>query len=207
MSDVTRNQQRGAITLIGALFLIIILILGFVFWINPKGRMTRGKAVRRAAADVGLAMLVIVLSITWMNGVGVLLGPKYLGIIGNFSEILQIIPILLIGLGVDYAIHLTSRFHYEFERCGRYEEALRASLEDVGRALFITSVALVLGFLCLTFSVMASSITFGVLLSLTIVVALVADFLLMPALVLTFQPFGPEGGRARAPEAQLPEAA
>jgi len=54
---------------------------------------------------------------------------------------------------------------------------------------------------------MASSITFGVLLALTIIVALVADFLLMPALVLTFEPFGPEGGRAERPEAELSEAA
>jgi hypothetical protein len=54
---------------------------------------------------------------------------------------------------------------------------------------------------------MASSITFGVLLAVTIVVALVADFLLMPALALTFQPFGPEGGRICPPDEQLPEAA
>ena len=117
------------------------------------------------------------------------------------------IAVVAIGIAVDDTIHLLSRFHYEFERTGSYEEALRASMEDVGRALFITSVALVLGFLCLTFSVMASSITFGVLLSVTIVVALVADFLLMPALVLTFEPFGPEGGRASRAEAELSQAA
>jgi predicted RND superfamily exporter protein len=117
------------------------------------------------------------------------------------------IAVVAIGIAVDDTIHLVSRFHYEFERTGNYEEALRASLEDVGRALFITSVALVLGFLCLTFSVMASQITFGVLLALTILAALVADFLLMPALVLTFRPFGPEGGRMTPPEAELSEAA
>jgi len=117
------------------------------------------------------------------------------------------IAVVAIGIAVDDTIHLVSRYHYEFERCGDYVQALGDAMEDVGRALFITSVALVLGFLCLTFSVMASQITFGVLLSLTIVVALVADFLLMPALVLTFRPFGPEGGRARALEQELSEAA
>ena len=40
------------------------------------------------------------------------------------------------------------------------------------------------------------------LLAVTIVTALLADFLLMPALVLTFQPFGPEGARARAEESE-----
>jgi predicted RND superfamily exporter protein len=62
----------------------------------------------------------------------------------------------------------------------------------VGRALFITSVALVLGFLVSIFSSLDSQANFGVLLATTIVVALVANFLLMPALVLTFKPFGPE---------------
>ena len=45
------------------------------------------------------------------------------------------------------AIHLVSRYRHEFLRSGDYREALRASLQDVGRALFITSVALVLRFL------------------------------------------------------------
>jgi hypothetical protein len=39
---------------------------------------------------------------------------------------------------------------------------------------------------------------FGTLLAGTISVALVADFLLMPALVLTFQPYGPDRSGAAA---------
>jgi predicted RND superfamily exporter protein len=127
------------------------------------------------------------------------------GIVLDYNKLF--VAAVAIGIAVDDTIHLVSRFRYEFDRTGNYELALRASMEDVGRALFITSVALVLGFLCLTASVMASSVTFGVLLTITIVVALVADFLLMPALVLTFEPFGPEGSRARRPDETLPEAA
>jgi predicted RND superfamily exporter protein len=66
---------------------------------------------------------------------------------------------------------------------------------DVGRAVVITSIALVAGFLVLLGSVFDSQATQGLLLATTIVTALVADFLLMPALVLTFEPFGPEGAR------------
>jgi hypothetical protein len=67
---------------------------------------------------------------------------------------------------------------------------------DVGRALVITSVTLVLGFSVFLLSVMQSQVLFGVLLSVTIVVALIADFFLMPALILTFEPFGPETAEA-----------
>ena len=108
------------------------------------------------------------------------------------------------GIAVDDTIHLVSRFRHEFRRLGRYEDALFASMQDVGRALVITSIALVLGFLVLVFSTLASQAPYGILLATTIVTALIADFLLMPALVLSFHPFGPEEGsevRASAREA------
>jgi predicted RND superfamily exporter protein len=100
-----------------------------------------------------------------------------------------------IGMAVDYAIHHVTRCRYEFSRSGSYEQALRESFTDVGRALIITSVVLVAGFCVFTFSVMNSMIAFGLLLSTTIVMALVADFVLMPVLLMTFKPFGPERPR------------
>jgi predicted RND superfamily exporter protein len=109
-----------------------------------------------------------------------------------------------IGIAVDDTIHFVTRFRHEFERRGRYQEALEAALTEVGRAVFITSAALVLGFLVLTLSVMASRVMFGVLLAATIGTALLAEFFLMPALLVAFKPFGPEGARAPAatPEAR-----
>ena len=103
---------------------------------------------------------------------------------------LLVAPVAL-GIAVDDTMHLVTRYRHEFLRCGDYAEALRAAMRDVGRALFITSVVLVLGFLTAIFSSLDSQANFGVLLATTIVVALVANFLLMPALILTFEPFGP----------------
>jgi len=133
--------------LFGTAFVIILLILGFVFWIHPKGRLSRLGAVRRASADVGLALTVIIMSIFWMNGIGVLLGPGYLGLIGPFNELLQILPILLIGLGVDYAIHLTARYREEVG-AGRdvIGGALRSS-RTVGVALILATVTTAVGLL------------------------------------------------------------
>jgi predicted RND superfamily exporter protein len=64
-------------------------------------------------------------------------------------------------------------------------------MEDVGRALVITSVVLVVGFLVFLLSGLDSTASFGALLATTVAVALVADFLLMPALILTLRPWGP----------------
>lgn len=127
----------------------------------------------------------------------------WLGIHLDYSKIA--IAGVAMGIAVDDTIHFVSRFRYEFGMRANYREALIAAMTDVGRALLITSVALVCGFLVLLMSVLDSQALQGVLLATTIVTALVADFLLMPALALTFHPFGPE--REPAQSIELREAA
>jgi len=111
------------------------------------------------------------------------------------------IAAVALGISVDDTIHLMSRFHHEFAVHRNYEKALRAALGDVGRALVITSIALVLGFLVLMFSELRSQALYGLLLSGALVTALIADFFFMPALVLWLKPFGPEGVRQGTPAA------
>ncbi|MDX1690211.1 MAG: efflux RND transporter permease subunit [Acidimicrobiia bacterium] len=172
------QQEVGR--LFGTAFLIIIVILGFVFWIHPKGRLSRLGALRRASADVGLALAVILLSIVWMNGIGVLFGPKYLGIIGDFNELLQIIPILLVGLGVDYAIHLTSRYREEIGSGLDVVGAATRAARTVGVALVLATVTTAVGFLTNIFSPVTAIKDFGILAT----VGIGAAFILM----LTFVP-------------------
>ena len=91
---------------------------------------------------------------------------------------------------------------------GNYRKALREAMGDVGRALVITSIALVLGFLAMSFSELRSQAFYGILLASALVTALIADFFFMPALVLRFKPFGPEGeGAGRGEREELVEAA
>ncbi len=166
--------------LFGTAFLIILAILGFVFWIHPRGRLGRLAAARRAGADVLLALAVIVMSIFWMNGIGVLLGPKYLGLIGKFSELLQVIPILLVGLGVDYAIHLTARYREEVGGGADVFQAATRASHTVGVALVLATVTTAVGFLTNIFNPVTAIADFGILAS----VGIGAAFILM----LTFVP-------------------
>ena len=48
-----------------------------------------------------------------MQGIGVVLGPGYLDIIGAPNQLSQISTIIILGLGVDYAIHFTGRYREE----------------------------------------------------------------------------------------------
>jgi predicted RND superfamily exporter protein len=107
------------------------------------------------------------------------------------------------GIAVDDTIHFVSRCHHEFTERGSYAEALAAAMADVGHAVAVTSLVLVLGFMVNVFSVLDANAKSGILLATTIGTALLADLLLTPALLLTLQPFGPEGSR----RAELREAA
>lgn len=117
----------------------------------------------------------------------------WLGISLDYNKVM--IAGVAMGIAVDDTIHLMARIQHEFRERGNYADALHAALLDVGRAVLITSIALVLGFLVLLLSILDSQAIQGVLLAATIVFALLADFFFMPALVLTLEPFGPERSR------------
>jgi predicted RND superfamily exporter protein len=168
--------------LFGTAFLIIVVILMFVFWIHPRGKLTRGRALRRAAADMGLTMLVIVVSIVWMNGFGVILGPKYLDIIGDFNEILQILPILLIGLGVDYAIHMTSRYREELGAGVSVPESATQATKTVGIALVLATATTSVGFLTNVVNPVTALRDFGILAAVGISSAFVLMLTVAPAI-------------------------
>jgi hypothetical protein len=89
-------------------FAVILLILLFVYWLSPGKEGSWFASVRRTITDMLLTLLTIVMAIGIMQGGGYLL--EQIGVIDAFSAPTQIVPILLIGLGVDYAIHLTSRY-------------------------------------------------------------------------------------------------
>ena len=119
-----------------------------------------------------------------------------LGLMGWLGIALDYVKLLIgciaIGLAVDDTVHMIVRFQHEFHLRKNYHQALTAAFCGVGRALFITSVVLVAGFLVNVFSIMQTLVDFGLLVAFTIFMALLADFFLLPALVLTFRPFGPE---------------
>ncbi len=167
--------------LFGTALLIILVVLGFVYWLRPE-RGRRGRMVRRTAADVGLTLLVIVLAVVWMQGIGVLLGPDFLGLISYFSPQTQIVPILIIGLGVDFGIHLLARYRAEVGALGDPEQALVRSMRTVGFTLLLCTAATVIGFLTNLASVVDFLATLGVLAAAGILSAFILTLTLLPAL-------------------------
>ncbi|NIA24765.1 MAG: MMPL family transporter [Gammaproteobacteria bacterium] len=179
-------------------FLIILLILGYVYFVRPRRGRSGWSAIRRTAADVALTLAVILTAIVWMQGFAVLLGPDYLGVIGELNQITQIIPILLIGLGVDYAIHLTGRYREEIGLGKTVADASTRAIGTVGVALILATLTTAVGFLTNLISPIPGLRDFGILTSVGIVAAFLLMLTLLPAIRLLLDRRAERGGRLHA---------
>jgi hypothetical protein len=88
---------------------------------------------------------------------------------------------ILLSVAEDDTIHVALR--YQRERAGGVgsRAAIAATLEAVGEPLLVTGCCLALGFAVLMFSRWGGLVSFGLLASLGIVLALLGDLLLVPA--------------------------
>lgn len=163
---------------------IIVAILLFVYWVKPHGRLRWWGASRRTLADTAVTLLAIFMAIGWMQGLGVLLGPDYLGIIGQTNQMAQMLPVLLIGLGVDYGIHMTSRFREEAGGGAGVDTAIARSTRTVGVALVLATMTTVVGFLTNLVSPVGALKDFGILAAAGIISAFVLMLTFVPAIRL-----------------------
>ncbi len=99
-----------------------------------------------------------------------------------------VISCVAIGIAVDDTIHYMTRFRKEYQN--RPDEAVAAfrSLTSTGRALYLTSFILTVGFSVLAFSHFRPIIYFGLLMAVTMVSALVGDLVLLPVLLMVTKP-------------------
>ena len=119
-----------------------------------------------------------------------------LGTMGIFSIPLDIMTITVaaisVGMAVDNTIHYIHRFKKEFKVSGIYVEAMKNSHRTIGRAMFYTSLTIILGFLVFSTSNFNPSVYFGFFVSLAMIMALLGALTLLPQLILYFKPLGKE---------------
>ena len=117
-----------------------------------------------------------------------------LGIIGWSGIPIDIMTVTVaaisIGIGVDNTIHYVHRFLKEYELQKNYDLAIKNSHATIGRAMFYTSLTIVLGFMILVTSNFNPSVFFGIFTSFSMIVAILAALMLLPVLIRHLKPFG-----------------
>lgn len=142
-------------------FVLVALLMGILF-----------KSVRMLI--IGVIPNIIPLLIT-----GALMG--YFGITLRAST--SIVFLIAFGVAVDDTIHFLGRLKIELSEGRDLETSIRNTVLGTGKALVLTTIILTAGFSMLLTSDFGGTFSVGLFTSLTLLIALFADLLLLPVLV------------------------
>jgi predicted RND superfamily exporter protein len=104
---------------------------------------------------------------------------------GQIGLALSVVAGMTLGIVVDDTVHFLTKYKHARDKYGKSsEEAVKYAFSSVGRALWITTLVLVAGFMVLAQSTFALNADMGLLTAVTIAVALTVDFLFLPPLLM-----------------------
>ncbi|WP_293647660.1 efflux RND transporter permease subunit [Thiolapillus sp.] len=107
--------------------------------------------------------------------------------VGQVGLALSVVSGMTIGIVVDDTVHFLSKYLRARREQGlSSEQAVRYAFHTVGTALWVTTLVLMLGFGVLAFSDFELNAGMGLLTAITIGLALLADFLFLPPLLMKF---------------------
>ncbi|MFT5710018.1 MAG: putative RND superfamily exporter protein [Halioglobus sp.] len=169
-NNVLQSLFRSQILTLGAVFVAILLMFMLLF------------------RSFWLALITLAPNLL---AAGMVLGV--MGLVGIPLDIMTItIAAIVLGIGVDDCIHYVHRFGKEFAADRNYRATMYRCHHSIGRALYYTTVTVVVGFSVLTLSNFKPSIYFGLLTVLAMVTAVIGALMLLPQLIIAFKPLGPE---------------
>ena len=169
-NNVLQSLFRSQILTLGVVFLAILVMFLILF------------------RSVSLALITLAPN---MLAAGLVLGVMGLG--GIPLDIMTItIAAIVVGIGVDDCIHYVHRYMHEFSVDRNYVAAMYRCHNSIGRAMYYTTVTVVVGFSMLTLSNFTPSIYFGLLTVLAMITAVLGALLLLPLLIVLLKPLGPE---------------
>ena len=104
---------------------------------------------------------------------------------GQVGLALSVVTGMTLGIVVDDTVHFLSKYKHAIDNYGKTsEEAVKYAFSSVGRALWITTLVLVAGFMVLAQSSFKLNGDMGLLTAVTIAVALIVDFIFLPPLLM-----------------------
>lgn len=160
--NLSTNMLEG----LAIAFVIVAFIMGFLF---KSGRIIFISLIPN------IIPLLLVAALLGITGIGLKISTA-------------IIFTIAFGIAVDDTIHFMTKLKIELNKGKSLLYALKRTFISTGKAIIITSCILSGGFLTLIFSTFNGTFYTGLLVSLTLVFAVLADLLLIPILLLYFYP-------------------
>ena len=154
--------------------------------------LMEGMLISYLIAGVVITLLMIILLADFRMGLWSMI-PNFLpilaglGLMGLLDLPLDAMSILVgsiaIGLAVDDTVHFMHNFRRNQHIHQDIKVAVEKTLTSTGRAMLLTTIVLSAGFFIFTFSSMNNLISFGLITGLAIIIALLGDLLLAPAMM------------------------
>jgi len=163
-NQIINNEiQKAATESMGILlpiaFGLVIVILALIY---------------RNGFDMLFSLLSLVFAILWVYGFGSAMGY-------TFNPMTTAVPVLIVGLGIDYGIHITMRYREETKKGKTIENVVHITIKSVGTALLLATVTTVAAFLSNLVSPIGLLAEFGILCAIGIIGSFVTMTTFVPA--------------------------
>lgn len=175
---------------------IDIMMTGSVpLMIKVMNYISRSQIQSFSMAFIVISMILIVIFGSMKVGVIAMIPNAFpiitlFGIMGLFNISLDVDTLLtapiIIGIAVDDTIHFITHYRAEVLKHGDVKNAIISTFQEVGQAIVFTSIILSSGFMIFVKSSHQGLSHVGILSSIAIFVALLADLLLLPSLLTVF---------------------
>jgi len=159
MDEIMEANNAYMAILLPLAFALVIIILAIIY---------------RSGVDMLFSLLALGFAIIWVYGFGSALGY-------SFNPMTMAVPILIVGLGIDYGIHITMRYREEIKSGKKINQAIIITIASVGMALLLATVTTVVSFMSNLASPISLLGQFGVLAAIGIIGSFVTMTTFVPA--------------------------
>ena len=137
----------------------------------------------RSGVMVVICLVTNVLPLTMIAAIMVLLGL-------DLKVTSGIIFTVAFGIAVDDTIHFLAKYRQELQANGwNIRQAVLAAVRETGVSMMYTSIVLFFGFLMFAMSEFDGTRSLGILVSVTLLVAMFTNLMLLPSLLMSFAQF------------------
>lgn len=157
---VYAEKSLGTTTVIAVVAILALLVLAFRMWVAPL-----------------LAILNLLVGLVWAVAVVTL-------VVGQLNIMTQMMAVILLGLGIDFAIHIISAFSERRAGGMTIEEAMRQTFVKSGKGILTGGLTTVSAFLTLVISHSRGMKEMGLVMGFGLLAVLLVTFLFLPAMLV-----------------------